>query len=390
MKWIKYGFMLMLSLVIMFFGHTILELSATENEDGVDGQFNSQGFNNDADIEAVRLFQVIGSTSTAINAGESLQPQNTYRFEIDVFDFDSVNDIETLEIRLFYVASGSGLGLNDAFEATTTTSDDGSTLVLRFTNDKDEGGSFALITNAAVSWELMNTTVPAVNVTDQAFTFEVEFKISKVATFSTDAEWHLGLLVTDGFLAEGADLRTVTYASISLGNDPLVGASTFNMNWYGEISVPDETSVSWPLLLPGSDFDAVNNNATLPAITYISNGGYAREVNSTATWVATQAGITNAPNANLNLVTSAAVEDFAPQTFGLRINEADENYDTDLGNAITILDGFSETGIQTEGTNEAGVLVRYEVFIALSRNFQNATYEGRLTFLITNLLEVGS
>jgi hypothetical protein len=388
MKRFKSGMIMFLSVIIMSLGfHSLIVMS---EEGDVDGEFTSKGFNNDAEVQAVRLFEVDGSTSTAINAGQSLQPRNTYRIEIDIFDFDSVNDLDTLEIRFFYVSTGTSVGA--AFDGATTTPDDGSALVLTFTNDSN-GGSFALTTNAAVTWELLSSTVPSAGVTDQAFTFEVEFRISKVAQFTEDLEWHLGLVVTDGFLAEGADLRTVTYAGIDLGSNPLNGTTaTFNMNWYGEIDVPSSARVSWPVLLPGSGFDSPNNNATIPAITYIANGGFARQINSDLNWLATQGGIENVPDATLNLNTNVAIETTqTPQTFSLKVNETeDANYQTDPGDAQFILTSFQETGLLNQGTTEAGVEFKYEVFIALSRNFQNATYEGKITFLITNLLEVGA
>lgn len=390
MKKFKFKRTILLIAIIMSFGLNLHSILSTEDGD-IDGAFNSQGFNNEAEVQAVRLFEVDHSTSTAINDGQSLQPQNRYRLEIDIFDFDSVNDVETLEVRFFYVTTGTSV--SEAFEDANTTPDDGSALVLRFTNNKDTGGAFALVTSAGVSWELMQSTVPAVSVTDQAFTFEVEFKISRVAQFSEDLEWHLGLLLTDGFLAEGADLRTVTYAGIDVGEDPLAENQTaqFNMNWYGEISVPEEARVSWPVLLPGSGFDSPNNNATIPAIRYIANGGFARQINSDLNWIATQGGIEDVPNATLNNNTNVAIETTqTPQTFSLSVNESNENYGTSSEDAAFILTAFTETGTESSGTTETGIEMRYEVFIALSRNFQNATYEGKITFLITNLLEVGS
>lgn len=387
MKTIKSGLMMMIAFIILSFGFNLLSIMSSNGD--VDGEFNSKGFNNDVEIQAVRLFEVDGSTSSAIQSGVSLQPRNTYRLEIDVLDFDSVNDIETLEIRFFHVVTGTSVSA--AFNQATTTPDDGSVLVLRFTNDDTNGGSFELITSAAVTWKLHNSTVPAIGAQNQSFTFEVEFEISSVAKFTEDLEWYFGLLVTDGFLAEGADLRTVTYAGIDLGNAPLDGEASFNMNWYGEINVPQEARVSWPVLLPGSGFDSPNNNATIPAIRYIANGGLARQINSDLNWIATQGDIENVPNATLNTNTNVAIETTqTPQTFSLSVNESDENYGTSSGDAAFILTAFTETGTEPSGTTETGIEIRYEVFIALSRNFQNATYEGKITFLITNLLEVGS
>lgn len=387
MKPIKIALMLALSVGLVIFSRPIL---STDSADGVDGEFNSQGFNNPVEIEDFRMFEVDQSTRTAIQSGTSLQPQKTYAFTVDVFDFDGVNDIERLEIRLFYTASGSSI--QTRFESADTTPDTGEAMVLRFQNDADNGGTFSLITEAGVSWKLGNQTVPAVGITDQAFTFEVEFEVSKVATFSEDTEWNIGVLVTDGFAAEGADLRTISASAIGLGADPLTTSSTtLNMNWYGEIDVPANARLSWPVLLPGSSFDDANNVTTIPAINYIANGGYARQVNSDYTWTPTRTGITNVPDAKLNVVTSVAIEDTQePQTFSLSINETDESYDSNPADAKFILTNSISTKEVTSGTSESGVDIRYDVFIALSKNFQNATYEGNVTFTVTNLLEVGS
>ena len=385
-KPIKLLGILTLFLSVLFIGQLVA--ISTETSGDVDGEFKSKGFNNPVEINAFRMF-LIEESPTAVESGESLQPQSVYRFELDVFDFDSVNDIEILEFRLIYTLSGSSIDI--AFDDATTTGNNGQTLVLRFVNDAEQGGAFYLVSNAAVSWSLESFVVPTVTSTQTAFTFSVDFEISKVASMSEDLEWSVGIKIVDGFAAEGADPRPITYAGIALGNEPLDGISTFNMNWYGEINVPSETRVSWPVLLPGSGFDSPNNSATLPAITYIANGGFAREVNSDLNWIVTQSGVENVPNAILNTDESVVIETTqTPQTFSLKINEADDQYDTNPSEAEFILTSFRSTATSNVQTTEDGVAVPYEVFIALSRNFQNATYQGKLTFLITNLMEVGA
>ena len=140
------------------------------------------------------------------------------------------------------------------------------------------------------------------------------------------------------------------------------------MNWYGEISLGEVVNIDWGSVPAGMQFtDDLADQPLGTTVTYISNGGYAELVKSSATWE----GVTS---------TATLDNDGTPETantFSLKAYNSDSE-------AVAVLldtaDAIVATGSLTseDGNAEAG----YYLWLCLADTFDNDTYSGTITYLI--------
>jgi len=386
----------------------------TPDDDTVDGEFQSSGYNNPVSLtkftleDRTRVGDIIevvdegniisegGITSPAITTEvavaraiesyEYIIPQQEYTAEFTLHDRDTYQDIESVELRIFYNVSGSGLTNGAVMASVDGTPDSGTGAVIKWQRDVHNNQFFVHNTQAAVSWDVINSTVPALNVTSESMTFEVTFMFSKVARQSNDREWHIGINVIDSLTATGIT-ETNLFAEIGMSDTDPINATpaSFNMAFYGEVELPDGITLDWGTIKPGSDFS--ENQATTGSITFLSNGDFDTEISSSTLWQATNTAI---DVGDATLVTDPAVAtSTTPQAFGLRFNDVGGTHALTGGssNAKTINADGIILDENLSATSESGIQSSYAVFLAISKDFQNATYNGEVVFLVSNKVE---
>ena len=381
--------------------------ASTPDDDTVDGEFQSSGYNNPVSLTKFTLedrtrvgniIEVVDETTSpvsvttgvavarAIESYEYIIPQQEYTAEFTLHDRDTYQDIESVELRIFYNYSGSGMTNGAVMASVEGTPDSGTGAVIKWQRNVHSNQFFVHNTQASVSWEVINSTVPALNVTSESMTFEVAFMVSKVARQSNDQEWHIGINVIDSLTATGITESNL-FAEIGMSDTDPINATpaSFNMAFYGEVELPDGITLDWGAIKPGSDF--AENQATTGSITFLSNGNFDTEISSSTLWQATNTAI---DVGDATLVTDPAVAtSTTPQAFGLRFNDSDGTHALTGGspNAETVnVEGVDlDNGLPA--TAESGVQRSYAVFLAISKDFQNATYNGEVIFLVSNNVE---
>jgi hypothetical protein len=256
--------------------------------DDVDGQLTSQNFNNRASVTNFGLEDSAGG----VNPGSDLTPSQSYTVSIEVSDPDTIADLNSFEIRFFYFEGSPSTpgALSSAFNGAQKTDATGNALVMEWNVTTQ---AMNIVSEGAVfTWEILNSTVPAINLNATEFTFEVEFRISKVAQESDPAslKWYFGTIINDGKLSlvSGSDpIDVVDFGLVvTTGSSITEAPSGWNMSWYGEVVVSPGTSIAWDDVPSGVTFGGENSNQTLSGINFISNGNYNTNIKSTATWEA--------------------------------------------------------------------------------------------------------
>ena len=385
--------------------------SADQREDQVEGSITSRGFNNALLFDAFRLYNTSLSSQPLVNAGTRLQPTFTYRLELDLIEYDGFLDIDAIEFR-FYSTTRSN------FTDAAVTNDVGNQFAFRWERNEDDpmsgfeivvdssegvgsslkddtARSFVGATHEGITWQVLNSTLPAMNATEVAFRVEVEFRISKVAHEAIDQdEWTFGVIVNDGLEAIGEPVVNIVEGlNISEAN-PRDAASLFGMEWFGEVSLASQARVDWQNLRAGSDFTESANRSALTnqdrssaeSVTFIANGAYQRDIVSDPQWSMVGAPLPDGttPPAILSHATDVALST-APQRFGLRVNEGRDEASI-VDGAVTLRDVPVKIAFDVNQTTEAGIENNYYFFISLSINFQNAVYTGKINFVIANYI----
>jgi hypothetical protein len=247
--------------------------------------------------------------------------------------------------------------------------------------------NFIIVSDGAMttSWKVERSSTPTLSSKSGDFTFDL--KMSMVARFSNTAEWRVGLVVVDGLEASGYDPEAVEHPSIGISDsDPLtVGASGFNMQFFGQISIPFGTSAVWDSVRPKLDFFEPGSTVSLAGINYIANGTYDREIKADPIWeiensgVAADGSTSAALTTDLTKVGSSSSSTDA-QLFAIRALSNDVNPQ----NARTVGTSYDHFDLSNEFTNEQGVDITVNLWLAISSRFQNATYTGQIVLSINN------
>lgn len=410
-KWIRTIASMIMFIAIMLgmsaLLNTLLQdqiILANPDDDTVDGEFRSEGYNNPVSLtkflledrtEVGQINEVVDESTSPVSittevavarpieSYEYLIPQQEYTIEFDIHDRDTFQDVESVEVRLFYNVSGSGLTNGAVVASTDATPETGTGAVIKWQRGVHSNAFFVHNTSSAVSWDVLASTAPAVNVTSESVTFEFTFKFSKVSTQSNDLEWHIGFNIIDSLTATGITESNL-FSSVGMSDTDPANATpaSFNMAFYGEVELPSGQSLDWGALKPGSDF--AENKANTGDITFISNGPFESQIAATSLWQATNASI---DVADAVLVTDPAVATTtSPQAFGMRWNDLNGTHELSSGSptAQTLESAFQRLTDYGVKTNESGVNEAYSIFLAISKDFQNATYTGDVIFLVNN------
>jgi hypothetical protein len=355
----------------------ILSFQPIMANDPIDGTFNSTGFNNPTEYTKFQIQEVNSSgdlIETALTSGSAFTPQMTYRFTLGVSDEDTLEDIESIQVHFYF----------DEFVATATTNNDSTYVVLEwsFTNQ-----NFVLVTNSSftTSWNVERSSTPTLGDKSGDFTFDL--KMSMVARFSNTAEWRVGLVVVDGLEASGYEPKAVEHPTIGISADnPLtVGASGFDMQFFGLIKIPAGTTAIWNSVRPNMEFGAEGSKFSLENINYIANGQYNREIKASPIWeiegsMAADGSTSAALTIDLNKVGESSQSSDA-QLFAIKALDSDT-----VASGVIVPGGTNTEAFNTDitFTNEEGVDVTVYLWLAISSRFQNATYKGQIILSINN------
>jgi len=301
----------------------------------------------------------IGTVSLVETA---MTPQVEYIVFVQVTDPDTINDLSTVVLKLWYDVDG-GSPLESEYDAIAADSNAQNSAVITWTADDPGGTTYSgsdALTPIATTWSIGVSTLPqpgsGQNPGDfelTTFTFQFVFTVGKVATETSGAaKWQLGAKATD------------TQAQTSFGFD----AEASNLDFYGEIIVP-ATTVEFGDLSPGSDFTSNVQNLG-STITFITNGDYDEKVSSSATWVGGTFTATLDPSGN---VTNT-------QEFALRADDTATFGNSVLVDTIGVI--INDTGAQTL---EGGTLTTtHALWVRLASSFSKDTYSGIITYIVAN------
>lgn len=313
-----------------------LVLSATEIPST--GSFTMS--NADPSVTSVELW----STGASAAQATTMTPQIQYNVKVVVTDNNTLDDLGTVKVTVYYDADGT----YDEGDRPGTGNTQ-SCAILTWTN----GGSFSIDPSASTTWSVVSGSCSAPTLTASTGTFEFHFKPGKVSTESIgDDEWHIYALATDGAAATGDNYQ-----------------EDREVNWYGEISSITATTSfgTVPLGCTGSPSSAIS-------ITYISNAPYDEQVKSDATWVG------QVSSGTLSLNTSGT----APGTAEFALKSDDDNT---LADAVLVL-STPYTTINNSGTQtaEAGVTQASNTFWLWlgSAGIPNEEHQGTLYYRIIN------
>jgi len=311
-----------------------------------------------ASNSAPTLNSVTLQQSDKSTAANSMDPLSSYVVEIVVNDLNTIDDIETIDIYIFYDGDAGDDGVHTgAF-------------------DPDERAIYKW-TKAGDVWSIEQGSVSSTTWTITAGSCDTP------ADFGlTQGEWNL--VFTPGKLAVEADGTTAEWDIYVLVNDVSAGNSTSTifskaMTAYSEISMSSATMSFGSVALGGTAaiHDAGNKINTI----VVSNDTHALGVMSAGTWIVGSDSIT---------LDDSGTPDAAGE-FSLRIDDAaDGNGIPTTPQAVTnsnatitghATDTRTETSGGNEGTSQENLYMSLSFY---SSGIDIGLYTGTITFSVTN------
>jgi len=273
----------------------------------------------------------------------SMTPQVQYNVKVAVTDNNTLADLSTVKVWVYYDANGT-FNAGDRVDPGNTQTG----AVLTWTTPN----TWSIDPAAASSWSVVSGSCSAPALTGSSGTFQFHFKPGKVAKESPDAdEWHIYAVADDG---------------VTTGNN---NEEDCEMNWYGEISSVTATA-SFGSVALGS---AATISGTVSA-TYVSNGAYDEQVKSGATWV----GQSTATNLTLN------VSGTSPGTAEFALLGDDDG--TQAGAVQVLSAGYTsidETGTQTSESGDTASNNHLWLWVG-SAGIPAEEYQGTIYYQVAN------
>lgn len=371
---------------------TVNTISGSTQTGSIPGEFTTTGYNNPTYIDDLAIGNDYGGygylypleastisfsvTDLDENAFDNMLLQVRFFFDVDHInnlspqDYDVDGDGNASEIQ--YEGNET---LDTAYASHPSTGNDGDAFVLRqkpigaTSNDFFEVVYANGVTASDVSWILSTNGYQESGYTR---TFTINFTISKVAKFSYDNQWTIGVR------ALNLDQNVILAEAFS---------TSYDMDWYGEIVVPNGLEIV--INEDGTvvvDSDYADNTEVIENILFIANGEFDQLVGADSIWSSNKAN-PNGGNYSAYLASSAADLSMA-QYFHMVVS--DGALLSNHASAGVTVDGtyqYQSAGTIVEShdaTTEAGILLDYYFYIKTSSNFQNATYTASVYFGIQN------
>jgi len=292
-----------------------------------------------------------------------MTPQMDYTASVTVSDLNTMNDMGTVVLKLWYDGDG-GVPLESEFDAMAA--DAQACAVITWTADDPGGTAYsgsAALEPASTTWALGESTLPQAgeggtpgDFALTSFTFEFTFTVGKVATETlAQARWQVAARVTDS-----ADASDFNYDSTSA-----------DMSFYGEISGLAGVVVDWGTVNPGTDFQDDGSQQPLGAtVTYIANGPYDEKVKSSTAWSGSANTATLDESGNC----------YHGNEFALKANDTGDFSGAVLVDATGAT--IDDTGGQTTETGD-GVTTN-TLWLKVADTFSKDVYAGTITYIIAN------
>jgi hypothetical protein len=281
-------------------------------------------------------------------------------------------------------------------------------------------GPNAVVTQSGVVNDFSDET-PTSGVRNIKYTVTIPFKLSKVAPSS--GVWNVGVMVHDRLQQEITEERTNVLV------DKYKYASEYYKNqWYGEVEIEGNVNLTFIDVEAGSGFQRADQSGlNAIQVLFISNGNYKQQVQSDTTWnpqvtvpnrpafafLVSNSGLAVPSEADLDILNTSGNR-FALQARRIELagdgnisdwvnvdpfvvdgstvnfvrGNIDSIYRTANENQIPQGNAAVSSQIGTiasaEGTNEVGVVSKFEFQLRLSSVFQNTTYSGNISIGVSN------
>lgn len=337
---------MLLAIVLLFSLVVPLSMAGT-TETTSTGSFNLG--NSSPMVTALQIYSNSGLTTVV----SSMTPQVQYWVKVTIADGNTISDVTSLKLQLFYNAASNG-----SMTAPSAPGDPEISVLINWTK---AGGATAVLdpaTGAACTWSIGTPVVPTVlSAANGDWVFPIV--VGKVATQTTPVpgvgQWDLYALATDSTSTTGA-LYTRGKA----------------MYWYGEITVEDAL-IDFGEVIAGSGFATGVNEVLDVGLLMIANGPFEAKVKSDASWVSSQ-GVLVATLDATGLTSS-------PNQFALKTQEGGE-----LDGPGTVLVSSTPQVVCAEPiTGEAGHHDDDDAWwLKLSALFTKESYSGAIIYTINN------
>jgi hypothetical protein len=281
----------------------------------------------------------VGVWSVADVSTTSMTPHVEYDVKVDVFNSNTLNDLTTITVILFYDADGTysvdeeiGADVEETHATFTWT----------------QATSTFAKTGPSGTWDIdgLNSVEPTL--TDETGTFEFRITIGDVATETVDpARWHVYAVATDGLSPDSNTAENLT------------------MQWYGAITI-NTASVAWSTVTPNMDWTASDDPVS---VTYVSNGHYHKAVKSNA------AAWTGGDGA-----TQVDSDSPGQQEFALEATDS-----ATVGEAVRFFTSYVDIGESATQTTELGTTdPNNTIWLKTGTPFTTGTYSGTIYYQIAN------
>ena len=290
-----------------------------------------------ADV-SVELWTTGGSPSTT----SIMTPQVEYNAKVYVEHDNTLNDLTTVTVRIFYDSDGTYVTGDESGSADTQ-----SRAILTWT----KGGSpWSIDPSASTTWELVSGSCVEPSLGEISGIFEFHFKPGKVATETiTPAKWHLYAEADDG---------TATYNDTDNNKD---------MNWYGEITV-NAANITWGPIAPSTDFGDSTKQTSI-SVTYIANGAYNEKIAASSSWTSASG------DATLDVGGNPGANEFS-----LKADDTATLESAVLVAAEPTYATIDDTGMQT--TDDGDMVTNNTLWLKLGTPLNEDIYSGTIYYRI--------
>jgi hypothetical protein len=329
--------------LIIAFGLVVLLLSLAvpvgfaQEEGPVSGSFTAA--NVTPTVTALEIYSDAGLTTVAAD----LTPQVMYYYvKVTAGDFNTIDDIDEIEVQLFYDAASSDPVAPGVANTQTCAI---------FTWTK-VGDAWAASAGAGTTWAIASSSSsrPAIMTTSSGdWVFAIT--AGKVATESPGADnWDVYAKATDG------------------GGNGTAYTRDKEMLWYGEIST--SATADFGSVTPGSGFADDTNEVGSISVNYTANGNYDQKVKSDVAWGGT--------TYTADYDATGACDD--PQEFSLLAYDADA-----FGSALQVdTSGISIDATGTQTGESGNTVASNTLWLKVASVFNIDTYSGNVTYIVEN------
>jgi hypothetical protein len=392
--------------ILVLFLFTLLAVVAfpqakADTTGDVTGTFSSTGYNNAVDIDSENLvlnrvtWDAVGDAETG-TVTTALTPQLNYYAEFDVSDLDGFDDL-VVEFQFFYYDEGTEVSPQTDFENNAATDTD-AFIVKWFgangmvTGDAAAGDTTGFVSDmGATSWldapiqegeDPVSYYASVVSGTATSKTFKIYFSPSKVAPASSTGHWTVGIEVYD-YIGE----TDWVHGTSTADQESFEAVTGFTMDWYGEVT-HNAASIAWNSATAGMTYGTgADSQQEYTDMTFISNANYYQEVKASEIWTQTSGAVNQ--DATLKAAPTGTNQfGLRAYTYGDWVGVTEQGTPELSGSytQVSHVDLANIGGVYYARTGESGVTGTIRIQLALSDNFQNGTYEGTITFGITNYI----